>query len=70
MLSGLYDSNPDDYSDVAVRQPFRVDGSAPDGRLLIQGYSERFDNLFERCATHHGPDRYKEYCHKPRSSVT
>jgi hypothetical protein len=63
MLSGLYDSAPSDYSEVLVRHPFHVDGFSADGRSMIHAYSHRFDNLFEQCGTHHGANRYDEYCH-------
>lgn len=63
MLTGLYDSDPSDYSEVRVRQPFRVEGSSADGRAMIQAYSERFDNLFEQCRSHHGHSPYEEYQH-------
>ena len=60
MLSGLYDSDPSDYSEVSVRSPFYIDGSTADGRALITEYRQRFDNLFDICAVHHGKGCYDD----------
>lgn len=59
MISGLYDSDPTDYSEVKVREPVLVDGSTIDGRTLIAKYIARFDILFQQCDGNHGPNRYK-----------
>ncbi len=63
MLLGMYESDPSDYSEVRVRQPFYVDGANVDGRAMIKEYQDRFDRLFEMCETCHGTNRYKKYCY-------
>ena len=56
LILGLYDSDPDDYSEVSVRDPVLIRGTSDAGRLTISEFSERFDRLFEICAKHHGPN--------------
>jgi hypothetical protein len=63
MLTGLYDSDPTDYSEVKVRSPLYVDGSTGDGRTVIGEYQQRFDQLFQVCALHHGKNSYDQYCY-------
>jgi hypothetical protein len=59
MLLGLYESEPTDYSEVRVRQPFYVDGGTSDGRALVEEYRTRFDKLFDACLNSHGPNPYE-----------
>jgi hypothetical protein len=54
LIIGLYDSDPEDYSEVRVRDPILVRGSSDAGRIMISEFADRFDGLFEVCATHHG----------------
>jgi hypothetical protein len=65
MISGLYDSNPADYSGVIVRDPVYVDGATSDGRAMLGNYVERFDNLFRKCESGHGPNLFDEICVPP-----
>jgi hypothetical protein len=58
LVLGLYESDPDDYSEVKVLPPTVVDGSSPAGRQMIELYRTRFDKLFETCAGHHGANPY------------
>jgi hypothetical protein len=59
LLLGLYDSDPDDYSEVRVRNATLVDGVTSAGRQMIAEYTERFDNLFAVCDSHHGAFSYE-----------
>lgn len=54
LILGLYDSTPDDYSGVGVRNPVLVTSISHQGTSLIEEYLMRFDNLFAVCETHHG----------------
>ena len=56
LILGLYDSDPNDYSEVRVRDPILIRGTSDAGRLMISEFADRFDKLFEICATHHGPN--------------
>lgn len=56
LILGLYDSDPDDYSEVGVRDPILICGTSDSGRVMISEFADRFDKLFEVCATHHGPN--------------
>lgn len=56
LILGLYDSDPDDYSEVRVRDPTLVRGTSDAGRIMISEFADRFDRLFEVCANHHGPN--------------
>jgi hypothetical protein len=58
LLLGLYDSDPDDYSEVRVRGVTLIEASTPAGQQVVNQYIERFDNLFATCASAHGPDYY------------
>jgi hypothetical protein len=65
MLAGLYHSEPSDYSEVRVQPPFLVDGSTTDGKAVIDVYRDRFDRLFDKCATAHGPNVYESFNFPP-----
>jgi len=54
LILGLYDSDPEDYSEVRVRDPILICGTSDAGRITISEFVDRFDKLFEVCATHHG----------------
>ena len=56
LILGLYDSDPEDYSEVRVRNPILIRGTSDSGRIMISEFANRFDELFEVCATHHGPN--------------
>jgi len=55
LILGLYDSDPEDYSEVSVRDPILIYSTSDSGRIMISEFANRFDSLFETCATHHGP---------------
>jgi hypothetical protein len=59
MLLGLYDSDPEDYSGVRVRNAVLIENSAQPGRQMIAEYIERFDQLFQVCHQRHGSDSYE-----------
>jgi hypothetical protein len=56
LILGLYDSDPEDYSEVRVRDPILIRGTSDTGRIVISEFADRFDQLFEICAVHHGPN--------------
>jgi hypothetical protein len=58
ILLGLYDSDPNDYSEVRVRKVAMIESSTLPAELMIAEYIDRFDKLFEVCKDHHGPDSY------------
>ncbi len=56
LILGLYEPDPNDYSEVRVRDPILVRSTSDAGRTAISEFAERFDRLFEICADHHGPN--------------
>lgn len=56
LILGLYEPDPDDYSEVKVRDPMLVRATSDAGRVMISEFAERFDQLFEICADHYGPN--------------
>jgi len=69
MLLGSYESDPTDYSEVKVRQPFYIDGANMDGRSMINDYRERFDALFAVCECNHGANHYEKYCYPESEAI-
>lgn len=58
LFLGLFESAPEDYSEVRVRNVAIIENSTPAGRQMINEYIDRYDNFFRICQNHHGPNRY------------
>ncbi len=56
LIQGLYDSDPEDYSGVTVRDPIIVRASSDGAKMVISEFADRFDKLFDICKDHHGPN--------------
>lgn len=69
LFLGLYESDPEDYSEVRVRDVVVVENSTPAGRQMINEYVERYDRLFAICEGHHGPNRYDSVLYFPWSRL-
>lgn len=60
LILGLFDFSSEEHSKVRLRAATLFDGTSPSARAHIQEFRDRFDNLFEACATQHGPNPYAE----------